>query len=121
MSPGDIVSILEADQAFVVGNVKDPKTIMLKEPITLTGAIAKAGGILPATKKKSIFLIRQDEKGNKTKIPVDLNAIKDNKAADPFLQPNDIIEVPEDGGKVIRNSVIKALTGGLSSLPFLIP
>lgn len=122
MSPGDIVSISEADKAFVVGNVKEPKAIQLKTQRTLTQAIAEAGGILEATKKKQILLIREDASGNKTKTPVNITAITQGKAVDPILQPNDIIEVPTDGAKATRNSIVKALTNGLPSvLPFIIP
>ena len=121
LQPGDIVSILEADKAYVVGNVKKPTTVMLKEPMTLSQAIAAAEGILPSTKKKQVLLIRQDAAGNKTKQEINLLAINEKKANDPVLQPNDIVEVPLDGAKETRNNIIKALTGGLSSLPFLLP
>lgn len=120
MQPGDIVTVLDADKAFVVGNVKEPKAILLKERRTLTQALAEAEGILPSTKKNSIFLIRADAAGNQVKTPIDLTAINKNKAADPVLQPNDIIEVPLDGLKETRKNIIKALSGGLSNLPFLI-
>jgi polysaccharide export outer membrane protein len=122
MLPGDIVSISEADKAFVVGNVKEPKAIQLKTQRTLTQAIAEAGGVLEATKKKEIFLIREDGVGNKTRTPVNLILVSQGKASDPILQPNDIIEVPTDSGKATRNSIIKAFTNGLPSvLPFIIP
>lgn len=120
MQPGDIVTVLDADKAFVVGNVKEPKAILLKERRTLTQAIAEAEGILPSTKKNSIFLIRADAAGNQVKTPIDLVAITKNKAVDPVLQANDIIEVPLDGVKETRKNIIKALSGGLSNLPFLI-
>src|SRR5678816_3618828 len=44
LEAGDIVTVPEADQVYVVGNVFMPMTIPLKEPITLTRAIAMAGG-----------------------------------------------------------------------------
>ena len=45
MQPGDIVSVLEAEEAYVVGNVIKPTKISLKEPVTLTQAIAIAEGL----------------------------------------------------------------------------
>ncbi len=122
MLPGDIVSISEADKAFVVGNVKDPKAIQLKTQRTLTQAIAEAGGVLEATRKKEIFLIREDAAGNKNKTPINLVLVSEGKATDPILQPNDIVEVPTDSAKATRNSILKAFTNGLPSvLPFIIP
>src|ERR1044071_5370745 len=45
VEPGDIVTLPEADQVYVVGNVFMPLTISLREPITLTRALAMAGGL----------------------------------------------------------------------------
>jgi polysaccharide biosynthesis/export protein len=121
LKPGDIVSIMEADRAYVVGNVKKPSAILLKEKKTLTQAIAEAEGLLPATKKKKINLIRLDASGTKTTQEVNLEAITARKEQDPVLQPNDIIEVPLDGAKETRNNIIKALTNGLSTLTYILP
>src|ERR1041384_7625450 len=44
LEAGDIVTLPEADQVYVVGNVFSPLTISLKESITLTRALAMAGG-----------------------------------------------------------------------------
>src|ERR1700741_3704986 len=40
IEPGDIITLPEADQVYVVGNVFTPLTIPLKEPITLPRAVA---------------------------------------------------------------------------------
>src|SRR6201988_4712324 len=45
LESGEIVRVPEADQVYIVGNVFMPLTISLKEPITLTRAIAMAGGL----------------------------------------------------------------------------
>src|SRR6266581_4662120 len=39
IEPGDIITLPEADQIYVVGNVFTPLTIPLKEPITLSRAV----------------------------------------------------------------------------------
>src|SRR5215211_5750379 len=51
LEAGDIVTVPDADQVYVVGNVFMPLTISLKEPITLTRAIAMAGGLKQDTSK----------------------------------------------------------------------
>lgn len=43
IEPGDIITIPDANQVYVVGNVFTPLTISLKEPITLSRAVAMAG------------------------------------------------------------------------------
>ena len=57
--PGDIVSIPDADQIYVVGNVTQPRAIPLKEPITVSRAIAMAGGEQRDTKRDSVRIVRQ--------------------------------------------------------------
>lgn len=120
LEPGDIVSILEADKAYVIGNVKEQKTILLKEPRTLTQAVAEAGGTDSATKLKQIFILRQDEQGNKLRLPFDFLAINANKQKDPYLQPGDIVEVPIDAKKSNLETLKKAFINGLPAvIPFL--
>lgn len=117
MQPGDIVSVLEVEQAFVVGNVKEPSKVPLKEPVTLTQAIAFAGGLAPLARPSKVKIQRQEENGAlKVELVFDLNDIVSKKIADPVLQPNDIVEVPKDNVKSVRNGIIKALSGGIGGL-----
>lgn len=120
VEPGDIVSILEADKAYVIGNVKEQKTILLKEPVTLTQAVAAAGGADASSKLKQVFILRQDDKGNKQRLPFDLLAINSSKEKDPYLLPNDIVEVPVDPKKSNLDMLKKALVQGIPAvIPFL--
>jgi polysaccharide export outer membrane protein len=109
VQPGDIVSLPEADQVFVVGYVYQPRAINLKDkPITLTRAIAMAGGPQRDAKTSRIRIVRQaPDSDKKQEITVNLRAIQQQKAEDIALLPNDIVEVPSSTGKVIFN----ALTG----------
>lgn len=122
MRPGDIVNIPESEQAYVIGNVNKPQPIQLKQAITLTQAIAAAGGVLAATKKSQVRIVRQ-ESGTavKQELIYDLNAINDRKIPDPFLQANDIVEVPTDKVKNFTNSFVQAITGGAANLFYRIP
>jgi polysaccharide export outer membrane protein len=105
--PGDIVTVPEAEQAFVVGNVVNPTIIALKEPTTITQAIAMAGGTMPDTKTDRIRLVRQTPAG-KNVILVDLKAIASQRSEDIALLPNDVVEVPVSGGKRFLRSLIPA-------------
>ncbi len=117
MEPGDIVSVLEVEQAFVVGNVKEPSKVPLKEPVTLTQAIAFAGGLAPEAKTSKVRIQRQQTSSSpKTETIYDLKDIASKKTPDPILQPNDIVEVPNDKVKSVRNGIIKALSGGIGAL-----
>lgn len=115
---GDIVTLPEADQVYVVGNVFTPLTIALKEPITLSRAIAMAGGVKQDTKKDKIRIVRQ-EPGSSTKkeLVVDLYAIEKRRAEDPTLSANDIIDVPTSAGKSFLRSLVQGVVPGVGQLP----
>lgn len=105
--PGDVISLADAPQAFVIGNVREPKNIPLKERITLTTALAMAGGTLESTKSDKIRIERQKPGGvSKDVLIVDLNAIKKQQAADVELLPGDIVEVPSSTGRRILRGLI---------------
>src|SRR5262249_54541710 len=105
-------------QVYVVGNVYTPKTLSLKEPLTISRAVAMAGGAMRDSKTDKVRLIRRqpgattaDEK------LVDLDAIKRKHAEDIALQPNDIVEVPESTGKSMIRSLLGVVAPAAGQLP----
>jgi polysaccharide export outer membrane protein len=118
LETGDIVTLPEADQVYIVGNVFMPLTISLKEPITLTRAIAMAGGLKQDTSKDKIRVLRQ-EPGTSTRkeIIVDLSAIEKKRSEDLALAPNDIIDVPTSAGKSFLRSLVQGVVPGVGQLP----
>jgi polysaccharide export outer membrane protein len=116
--PGDIVQVLVADQVYIVGNVLRPTAIPLNEPLTISRAIAVAGGTAPSTKKDKIRIIRQLPGGTtKQEILVDLSAIEKRKAEDVDLKANDIVNVPSSGAKTLLRSLMGAIVPTVSQLP----
>lgn len=113
---GDVVSLPEADQVFVVGYVYQPRSIPLKDkPITISRAIAMAGGPQREAKTSKIRIVRQTADGEKKQeIMVDLRAIERQKAEDIALLPNDIVEVPSSAGKVLFNAITGSIAPALS-------
>ena len=115
---GDVVSIAVADQVYVIGNVIHPTTIALTEPMTVSRAIAMAGGTALDTKKSAIHIVRQTPgTTDKKEIVVDLEAINQHKAEDVVLMANDIIDVPASGGKRLFRSLIGAVIPNVASMP----
>jgi polysaccharide biosynthesis/export protein len=118
VQPGDIVSVPQADQVFVLGNVLKPSAIAMKEPLTVSKAIAIAGGTAPSTKKDKVRIIRQIPGSTaKKEIVVDLTAIEKNKAEDVALLANDVIDVPISGTKSILRSLLGTIVPTVSQLP----
>lgn len=97
--PGDIIRITDAEQAYIIGEVKNPAPITLKEPVTLSEAIARAGGLAPGANGGRIRIIRQvDGTTVRTEIVADLKAIKRRESEDIVLKGNDVVEVPGPSG-----------------------
>jgi len=116
--PGDIVSVPQADQVFVIGNVIKPSAIPLKEPLTVSKAVAMAGGTAPNTKRDKVRVIRQVNGANeKQEIIVDLTAIEKNRAQDVALVANDVVDVPVSGTKRLLRSLVGAVVPGIGQLP----
>lgn len=122
IQPGDIVTLPEADEVYVVGNVLKPTAIALREPITVSRAIAIAGGTLRDTKTNRVRIVRQmPGSATKTEIYVDLKAIDKRQAEDVALQPNDVVDVPTAGGRAFIRSMISAIVPAtVSTLPYRI-
>lgn len=90
---GDVVNVTVAETVYVVGNVVTPQGIRLKEPLTLTGALAMAGGVLPDSRTERVAIHRQVDGQPMQLIYVNLKEVKRHRAEDLLLQPYDIIEV----------------------------
>jgi polysaccharide biosynthesis/export protein len=115
---GDIVTVPEADQAYVVGNVFTPVTIPLREPVTLTRAIAMAGGLRQDTRKDKIRVLRQEPGTTVRKeITVDLYAIEKKSSEDLALLPNDIVDVPTSAGKSFLRGLFQGFVPSVGQLP----
>ena len=115
---GDIITIPPADQVLVVGNVIKPSAIPLKEPVTLTRAIALAGGLLPDTNRERVRIVRQTGEASTTDIYVNLKAVDKRQAEDPLLKPNDIVEVSQiTGGLKVLKDLLRTMVPTAASLP----
>ncbi|MGI8789220.1 MAG: polysaccharide biosynthesis/export family protein [Pyrinomonadaceae bacterium] len=93
---GDIVTVQEAESIYVIGGVANPKPISSRSQITLSRAIASAGGTTKDADEKKITIYRR-EAGETKIIEADLEKIKDKKADDIVLKAFDIVEVPQSG------------------------
>jgi len=115
---GDLIQVPNADQVFVLGNVLRPAAIPMKEPLTVSRAIAIAGGTAPSTKKDKVRILRQlPGSTKKQEIYVDLTAIEKNKAEDVALVANDVVDVPISGTRSILRSLLGTVVPTISQLP----
>lgn len=98
LKPGDVITVPDADQVYVVGSVNKPTSIPLREPLTASRAILMAGGVARGAESK-IRIIRQSQIGGpKTELVMNLKDVNKGTAEDILLQSNDVVEVPTQGG-----------------------
>lgn len=110
--PGDIITLPEADQAFVIGGVVRPGPVALKEPTTVSRAIYMSGGVMPQGNQSKVRIVRQEAGSTaKRQLYVDLKAIDKGAAEDILLQVGDIVDVPGPSGFTkLMNTLIPNLT-----------
>lgn len=95
---GDIVTVLEAQAVYVIGGVTNPKQVSFRSQITLSRAIASAGGVTKGGDPTKVTVFRRRGTGGKSEIiEADLEKIKANPAEDISLQASDIVEVMQKG------------------------
>jgi protein involved in polysaccharide export with SLBB domain len=122
MEPGDVVSVQMSDKIYVYGNVNKQGIVEMREPLTLTQALAAAGGMKSATQLDNIRVVRQKTGTTEhTETVYNFKEISKGKAPDPFLEPNDIVAVSQDRTQKIFNSIGNAMTQGLPSMIYRVP
>jgi hypothetical protein len=118
---GDIIKVPTANQrnAYIQGNVKSSLTINLNEPVTLTQAIAMAGGTTAGAEIEKVKIRRQIPGSvNRDEMVANVKEINQRKKDDVLLQPNDIIEVTgPTGAKKIFQDVWKTVIPSITQLP----
>jgi polysaccharide export outer membrane protein len=93
----------------VIGDVGQPGIRLMNHRMTVTEAIAEAGGVLNTGSKSKIVVLRRQSTGVLAQIPVNLDSIYKGKAADNvYLVPGDQIVVP--GNKLKTLQTIMGLT-----------
>ncbi|HET7259412.1 MAG TPA: SLBB domain-containing protein, partial [Candidatus Acidoferrum sp.] len=108
--------VSKAGIVYVVGDVRQPGGFVMEngKDLTVVQAIALAQGIGPNAALGAARLVRKTPDGPKD-IPLQLKKILAAKAADPQLQADDIVFVPDSAGKSAfkrgMEAAVQAATG----------
>ena len=87
----------------VIGDVLQPGIRLMNHRMTVTEALAEAGGVLGTGDKSKVVVLRRQQDGMLATIPVNVSAIYKGKAADTtYLVPGDQIIVPGNKLKKIQ-------------------
>ncbi len=120
--PGDIIIVQRASPVYVIGEVMALREISITENgLTLTEAIAQAGGFTRDAKTKEIRIrrLKQNSKDREV-IIVNYDEIRKGKQKDIMLQPEDIVEVGKSK-KSIGETLLDIVTGGARSFTQVLP
>jgi polysaccharide export outer membrane protein len=92
LAAGDVVGAAAQQWISVSGAVRRPGRYPLGQGLTLSAALAQAGGPLRKGERRA-SVRRRDAKGVARVIEADLDAIRDGRAPDPVLLPDDELAV----------------------------
>lgn len=115
--PGDIVRVTEGEPVYITGMVTRPTDLIIRDKLTLTHAIAMAGGPQKMAKTNEVHILRQKE-GGQEELKFNYDAIRKGKAPDVELKAFDIVEIGEAGmfsGKGM-NDMIKGIIRGTAGV-----
>lgn len=121
VQPGDVVNVQSADIVYVVGSVKKPGAYAMKgnDRLTVLRAIALGEGVLPDASRGNAVVVRTAANGERREIPVNLDDILKGKSTDVPLEADDVLFVPQSGGRAVARAALDALTRIVTLRPFV--
>jgi protein involved in polysaccharide export with SLBB domain len=109
---GDTIMVPPAGEVYVDGWVTTPGGVPLSRGMTLTQAVANAGGLHFAASRGPFTLQRSTADGDVKRYIVDYKRILSGAEPDPFLQPGDRIQVSVSTVKVVPWALFNMVTLG---------
>lgn len=92
---GDVIYVPTAESAYVLGAVSKPGSVPAKQNLTVTQAIALAGGLNETLSSKKVTIVRCDASGQPTTQDIDISQLIAGQAPDVTVKGNDIVFVHE--------------------------
>ena len=113
IKPHDVITVPRARMVYVLGNVGRPGGYVMteNETMSLTQAVALAGGWTPNASLGSARILRASGGAEREQIPANIKKIMQNKAPDLELRPDDILYVPNSLAKVVTARGVESAIG----------
>ncbi len=90
---GDVVHVPFAGSAYVVGAVRKPGSVAVRDNLSLSQALALAGGVDPVLANNQVHIMRLDEGRNPQTITTRLDKVFNSQEGDMPLKDNDVVVV----------------------------
>jgi polysaccharide biosynthesis/export protein len=120
---GDVISVPERVERFyyVLGDVNRAGAFEMKkgESISVTKALASAGGLLPTAKTKKSSILRQNADGTTMQIPLDVHKLLKGELPDTQLVQNDVVFVPGSTTKTVGRGVLNSIGSVLAAFVYI--
>jgi polysaccharide export outer membrane protein len=101
VSAGDVIILPPAGSVLVSGWVDKPGSYPVTRGLTLSGAVAAAGGALFAGDRQAATVHRVLAPGEERSFTVDLTAVAEGRASDLALADGDVITIPTAPGRMV--------------------
>ncbi len=111
---GDVIHVPFAGNAYVLGGVRRPGSVSVKDKLTLAQAVALAGGVDPVLANDSAYVLRMDEHGKPVNLAASLAKVMSQEERDIPLKDNDVVVVGQSSVKKALY-VFKELLPGATS------
>lgn len=111
--PGDVINVpVRVDTSvYVIGDVNKPGPLEFPsdQGMTVSRALAMAGGPTKTSKMNSVTLIRQIAGGKVDRQEINLGKVIKGKLADIAMQPNDMLFIPGSVGKSLTGNILQSI------------
>lgn len=111
---GDVIHVPFAGNAYVLGGVYRPGSVAVKENLTLSQAVAMAGGPNPVLANNKVDILRLNEGGQPVLISTHLDKVLARQEEDPSLKDNDVVVVGQSSLKKALFVFKELLPGAIS-------
>jgi polysaccharide biosynthesis/export protein len=113
---GDVVHVPFAGNAYVLGGVRMPGSVAVRDNLTLSQALAMVGGADPVLATNQVTVMRLDENRKPITITAHLNKVLSRQEADVPLKDNDVVVVNVSSLKKSLYVFNKLIPGGGGSV-----
>ncbi|MBM4275119.1 MAG: hypothetical protein FJ134_11760 [Deltaproteobacteria bacterium] len=114
---GDVIHAPFVQNAYVLGAVKKPGNVPVKEKLTVAQAIALAGGLDLILASNNVTVVRFDDNGQRIDLKYNLNRMINEGEAEAFVKQNDIIYVAESGIRRLFYDFRNLFPGQFATIP----
>lgn len=121
LQDGDVIFVPEAGTFFVEGAVRNPGSFKIKTTMTLSKALALAGGLRDYADQSRIKLIRVLNEGKRIVREYNYNDVVLGRQEDPVIEDRDVIVVNTSGLKEFLYGIRLGIGFGLINIGYQQP